>query len=103
VDEGFEVSLSWGLVFVSILILEDCEWRIRTSYTHSRPDVYLNRRFLRQFIASLYFDWPVDGTDDRVAIVCVCRGAVGAIQMRECNCRGDHRVCIYRVCARCDN
>jgi hypothetical protein len=71
------------------------ELGIRTSNTHSRPDIHLNGCFFRQFIASRYFDWPIDSADDGIAIVCVSCRAVCAIKMRECYCRGDH--CIRSV------
>jgi hypothetical protein len=54
-----------------------------TSDTRSRPNIHLNRSFLRHFISAQHFDWSVDRADDGVAIVCVGGRPIGAVQMRE--------------------
>jgi len=81
VNKGFEMPFSWA------------------SNTHSWSDIDLDRSFLRQFVASLYFDWAIDGANDRVAIVGVSRRAVSTVQMRESNCRRDHDWVCRFVCA----
>ena len=61
----------------------DREVGSHTSYTNSRPYVDLDGGFFGHFIAALDFDGPVDGAEDGVAVVCVCCGAVGAVQRGE--------------------
>jgi hypothetical protein len=63
-----------------------------TSDTSSRPNIHLNRSFLRHFISAQHFDWSVDGADDGVAIVCVGGRPIGAVQMRESDFWDDHCV-----------
>lgn len=55
VHKGFEVPLSWA------------------SYARGWPQVDFNGGFFWQLIAPLHLDWPIDGADDGVPVVCVCR------------------------------
>jgi hypothetical protein len=60
------------------------EGAARTPDTGCRAYVHFHGRFLWHFIAARDLDGPVDGADERVAVVRVCRGAVGAIEVCEC-------------------
>jgi hypothetical protein len=57
--------------------------RVRTSDTHRRPHVDLDRRFLGHLIAPEHLDGPVHGADDAVAAVCIGRRPVCTVQVRE--------------------
>jgi hypothetical protein len=52
---------------------------LRTSNSHGRSNVHFDCRFFWHLVPPQDFDRPIDCADDGVAIVCVCRGAVGAI------------------------
>jgi hypothetical protein len=54
----------------------------------SHVDFY--RGVLGHFISPQHFDGPIDCADDGVAIVCIRRGAVGAVKMCECDFWDDH-------------
>lgn len=75
--EGFEVSLSWAFhrIMVSTELSLTFYYRIpiRTSYARGWPQVDFNGGFFWQLIAPLHLDWPIDGADDGVPILCICR------------------------------
>lgn len=98
-NKGFKMPFSWALSHVSNQVAIPPLTIVHTSNTHSWSDIDLDRSFLRQFVASLYFDWAIDGANDRVAIVGVSRRAVSTVQMRESNCRRDHDWVCRFVCA----
>lgn len=89
----------WALVYVSSQFATSSLTIVHTSNAHSWSDIHLDRSFLRQFVASLYFDRSIDGANDRVAIVGVSRRTVSTVQMREGNCRRDHDWVCRFVCA----
>jgi hypothetical protein len=70
-----------------------------TSNTSSRPNIDFYCCFLWLFIASQHLDWAIDCANDAVAVVCVCRRAVGAVQVSECDFWDSHCVCIQ--CCNC--
>jgi hypothetical protein len=54
---------------------------MRTAYASGRSDIDFYRRFGGQFIAPQHFDGSIDGADYTVAILCVCRRTVRAVEM----------------------
>lgn len=66
------------------------ERAVRTADTYGRPDVDFNRGFVGDLISPLDLEGPIDGGDDGVAVRGVCRGAVGAVEMREGSCWRRH-------------
>jgi hypothetical protein len=65
----------------------------RTAYADGRAYVHFYGRFFRHLVSPQHFDGAVDCADEGVAIVCVGRGAVGAVEVGESDFWDGH--CVY--------
>jgi hypothetical protein len=86
-----------GLVWLIASCLSDPR-ALHTSHSCCGSHVDFYRGVLGHLVSPQHFDGPVDCADDGVAIVCIRRGAVGAVEMCECDFWGDHcaGVCVLR-------